>query len=403
MRQQIIVAGCGFAGMWACISAARTAALAGREDDIEVTMVAPASKLTIRPRLYEAGLDDGVSPDISALLRAVGVRFLAGRVESLDAAGRTVTVVTADGERQVRSYDRLVLATGSRVFLPDVPGLADHAFNVDTLEEALVLEAHLAALGDQPESTARNTVVVGGGGFTGIEVAAEMPGRLRAALGQDAAIRVVIVDPAPEIGIEMGGDTLPYIREALDVGGIEQRPGQCVTAVDADGVTLSGGERIPARTVVWAAGLRAQELAAQVPGEHDALGRVIGDAWLRAPEADGIFVTGDIVRAATDEAGNCSLMTCQHAVILGRVAGHNAAADLLGRPLHPYSQPRYGTCLDLGEWGALYTEGWDRQVRLTTAEGKAMKKNINTVWIYPPAADREAAFAVAHPDYVVGS
>ena len=56
---------------------------------------------------------------------------------------------------------------------------------------------------------------------------------------------------------------------------------------------------------------------------------------------------------------------------LGRVAGHNAAAELVGLPLHPYSQPKYVTCLDIGPWGALYTEGWDRQVRLTREAGKA--------------------------------
>lgn len=94
-------------------------------------------------------------------------------------------------------------------------------------------------------------------------------------------------------------------------------------------------------------------------------------------------------------------MSCQHALSLGRVAGHNAAAELVGLPLHPYSQPKYVTCLDLGAWGALYTEGWDRQVRLTGAEGKALKRQINTEWIYPPKADRAAVFAVANPDYMI--
>ncbi|WP_205769622.1 hypothetical protein [Microvirga sp. KLBC 81] len=114
-----------------------------------------------------------------------------------------------------------------------------------------------------------------------------------------------------------------------------------------------------------------------------------------------IFVTGDVVRAATDDLGNFTLMSCQHAQSLGRVAGHNAAAELVGLPLHPYRQPKYVICLDVGPWGALYTEGWDRQVRLTREKGKAQKREINTTWICPPAADRKAAFAVANPDYVI--
>ncbi|MFV0276511.1 MAG: hypothetical protein ACK5HY_04910, partial [Parahaliea sp.] len=85
----------------------------------------------------------------------------------------------------------------------------------------------------------------------------------------------------------------------------------------------------------------------------------------------------------------------------GRVSGHNAAAELVGLPLHPYSQPKYVTCLDLGPWGAVYTQGWDRQVHLRGAEAKTLKRTINTQWISPPAADREAAFSVANPDYVI--
>ena len=87
---------------------------------------------------------------------------------------------------------------------------------------------------------------------------------------------------------------------------------------------------------------------------------------------DDIFVTDEVVRAATDDLGNVAVMSCQHAMSLGRVAGHNAAAELVGLPLHPYSQPKYVTCLDIGPWGALYTESWDRQVRLTRETGKVI-------------------------------
>ena len=93
-------------------------------------------------------------------------------------------------------YDRLVLAAGSGVWRPaSVVGI-DAAFDVDQLEDALRLEAHLHALRDLPDSPARNTVVVAGGGFTGIETATEMPARLWAILGEKAALRVIVVDHA---------------------------------------------------------------------------------------------------------------------------------------------------------------------------------------------------------------
>lgn len=90
-------------------------------------------------------------------------------------------------------------------------------------------------------------------------------------------------------------------------------------------------------------------------------------------------------------------MTCQHAIALGRSAGNNAAAQLLGVAPVPYRQSKYVTCLDLGAWGAVFTEGWDRQVKLVRQEGKALKTQINTQWIYPPIADRAVALAAADP------
>ncbi len=400
MSKKIIVAGSGFAGLWSAISAARAVSIAGKSGEVDITMVSPVPRLTVRPRLYEAVLEN-MAPDLTAVLQAAGVKYVAGIVDKIDAAAKQLTIVHVGGRREVVAYDRFILATGSRLATPDIPGLREHAFNVDTLEAAQALDAHLKALATQPSTAARNTVVVAGGGFTGLETATEMPERLRAVFGDGAKARVVIVDPAVEIGAELGAAALPVIREALAEVGVEPRPGARVRAVDAKGVTLSTGERIEASTVIWTAGMRASPLTAQVPGEHDALGRVVGDAFLRAPAADGIFVTGDTVRAATDDQGNHAVMSCQHALSLGRVAGHNAAAELVGLPTHPYSQPKYVTCLDLGSWGALFTEGWDRQVRYTREEGKKIKQEINRVWIYPPKPDRAAMFAVANPDYVI--
>jgi len=153
--------------------------------------------------------------------------------------------------------------------------------------------------------------------------------------------------------------------------------------------------------VVWTAGVRASALAAQIPGGHDALGRLRVDDNLKVEGVDAVFATGDCACAATDDEGNHAMMSCQHAMGLGRSAGHNVAADLLGEAPIPYRQPKYVTCLDLGPWGAVYTEGWEREVRLRGAEAKALKHRINSEWIYPPRADRAEALAAADPMRVV--
>ena len=309
-------------------------------------------------------------------------------------------IASPSGEWSSILYDRLIVATGSRLFRPNIPGLAEHAFSVDSLDDAVALDRHLEGLASQPASEARNTVVVAGGGFTGIEAATEMAGRLRAVLGEDAHTRVIVVERNGIIAPDMGAQARPAIEDALHQVNIETRLGVGVATIDATSVTLSDGERIETETVIWAAGMRAAPFSAQVPGERDNFGRLTVDRELRVVGVPGVFATGDAAKAACDDDGNFALMSCQHATRMGAFAGHNAAAELLGEELAPYHQKAYVTCLDLGAAGALFTRGWDRKVEHVGAEAKKIKHEINTVWIYPPKPIRAAALAAADPQRV---
>src|SRR5262249_19553239 len=222
--ERILIVGAGFAGMYAALSAARLRDQKGRSPEaFEITVVAPEPRLVIRPRLYEPAPETQAAPLLD-LFQAVDVRFIAGRVESIDATGKSAVVVGPDGERHGISYDRLVLAAGSRGFKPDVPGLAKHGFSVDQMEDAITLDRHLSDLAKRPSTPARNTVVVAGGGFTGIEVATEMPSRLRALFGPEAKVRVVIVDRSQVIAPAMGPSPRPMIENALREACLPPRP-----------------------------------------------------------------------------------------------------------------------------------------------------------------------------------
>lgn len=397
MSQKILIVGAGFAGVWGALAAARVLDGAGvTSRDVEVTLISPKPELQIRPRLYEREPQRMAAP-LLPLLDAIGVKFVAGSVDELDVHGKRVTVVAATGERQTLGYDRLLLTSGSKLNRPPVPGLAKYAFSTDSIDDAVLLDQHLAQLAQQPDTPARNTVAVVGCGFTGIEVATEMPGRLRERFGADAAIRVVVVGAQPDIGPDLGANPRPYVGEAFDSLGVETVLGSPVASVDADGVRTASGQHIAAKTVIWAGGMRASSLTAQVSTQLDPLGRIEATPDLRVAQVPGVFVAGDVARAACDDAGHVALMSCQHAMVMGKFGGHNVAADLLGVPTLTYRQPFYATCLDLGDWGAVYTEGWDRQIKLTHAEGKTRKQMINTQWIYPPAANRADAFAAGDP------
>ena len=397
---RLVIIGAGFAGMYAALSAARLRDIHGvSPQQLEIALIAPAPTLVVRPRLYESKPETLTAP-LLGVLKAIDVAYVQGSVAEVDTKSRTLKVAAANGTNSLLSYDRLVVATGSRLVRPNIPGLAKHAFSVDSLDDAIALDKHLHDLADRPDMNGRDTIVVAGGGFTGIEAATELPARLREIFGHKSKPRVIIVDRNSAIAPDMGEGPRPIIQEALNKLGVETRLGAGVASLDESGVTLSSGERIETETVIWAAGMRAAPLTQQIPAERDNFGRLLVDRDLRVPEVDGVFATGDAARAACDDDGNYALMSCQHATRMGAFAGNNAAAELLGIPTKRYHQKAYVTCLDLGEAGALFTRGWERKVEMVGDVAKKTKQEINTVWIYPPKAERAVALASADPERV---
>lgn len=389
----VVVIGSGFAGLWAALGAARRLDELGvPAGEVAITVLSPGPFHDIRVRNYETDLSD-CRVDLAPLLDLAGVRHLSATVSGIDTTARTVT---ADG--RTRSYDRLVLAAGSRVVKPDIAGLAEFGFDVDSYDGATGLADHLIALAAGPATPASTTAVVVGAGLTGIEVACELPHRLRHLFGAGVTPRVVLIDHNRFVGSDMGDDARPVIEAALADNGVEALTGVRVSGVDAAGVTLSSGARLTAATVVWCAGMRANSLTAQIPADPDRLGRLPVDDYLRVVGVAGVFAAGDVAAARMDDA-HLSVMSCQHARPMGRYAGYNVIGDLLGKPMKELRIPWYVTVLDLGPTGAVYTEGWDRQVVATGAQAKATKVTINTQRIYPPSdGDRATLLAAAAPE-----
>ncbi|TYL93337.1 NAD(P)/FAD-dependent oxidoreductase [Bradyrhizobium rifense] len=392
---RIVVLGAGFAGLWAAIGAARMrdeVGAAGR--DIEIRVIDRNPYHNIRVRNYEVDLSE-VALQLPQLLDPIGVTHGIGEVEAVDPARRQISLVTSSGDETL-SYDRLVLALGSEVMRPDIPGLAEHAFDVDTYAAALRLEDHLIALGRSVPLPGRSTIVVVGAGFTGIEVAAEMPDRLVRA-GITGSRRIILVDPNPAVGATIGVQARPVIETALSSLDVETRLGVRVASIEAGGVRLSSGEFIATQTVIWCTGLRASRLAENFPGARDRLGRLLVDPFMRVADLPGVFAAGDVASSVVDGL-HPTVMSCQFARPMGRFAGHNVVADLVGQPMLPLRIDWYVTVLDLGDWGALYTEGWDREVRTTGPAAKATKQTINRKRIYPPlTGSKDELFAAAAP------
>ncbi|MEU3406220.1 FAD-dependent oxidoreductase [Streptomyces sp. NPDC006670] len=371
---RIVIAGGGFAGVWAAKAAARIRHQAGRAgEDVEITLIAPGEDLVIRPRLYEAAPERMRVP-LDGVLAPLGVRRLRAEVADVDLPGRRVLLA---GPAEPVPFDRLVLATGSRVRKPALPG-AGALHYIDTLDEAHALDRRLRSLAGLPDAPGRFTVVVVGSGLAGVELAGTLPERLAAYPGA----RIVLVEreelPAPGLG----DAARPLILDAFARAGAEWRTGCSPVSYDGTTLGLSDGTALEAATVVWTGGLGASPLTARFPGPRDGLGRLLVDEQLRLPEAEGVFAAGDTAAAAVED-GRTATQSCQYAIPSGATAGHNAVADLTGEPVALFRPDPYVTCVDLGPSEAVLTTGWDRALARTGADAKGLKQHINTRLIYP--------------------
>lgn len=381
---RLIIIGGGFAGVWSATAASTAVAKAGR-DDITITLVNPRPDMVIRPRLYEADPSNMTVP-LTSILDPIGVQHHLAAVDSIDTEHRRVRVVAPHDPEQWIDYDRLILATGSAMTPPAIPSNQIH--NVDTIEAATRLDEHLASLASEPVEPDLMTIVVVGAGFTGIETATELVDRVQNLAKQAASAEphIVLVERANTIGPELGPGPRPVIEAALSDLGIDVRLETTLDAFDGRVATLSDGSRLRTRTVVWTAGMRANNLTELIPAERDHLGRLDVDQYQRVKGIQAVYAAGDTA-APFDDAGHIVTQSCQHAMPQGTCAGHNAIADLTGDSPRPLETGDYQTCLDLGPAGAVYTQGWDRVVKMTGSDAKQLKQQINTQWIYPAHAE----------------
>jgi NADH dehydrogenase len=377
----IVVVGGGFAGLNAAVSARRVAGSAA-----EVLLISREPWLTIRPRLYEAN-PETLRADLLETLNEVRVEFRAAEAIGFDLTAKTILLA----DQHSVKFDRLVVTTGSIMARPPVPG-SDLAFSIDDYASAVRLDEHLRVVAKRE----RATIVVIGSGFTGLELALEMRDRLAAHGGQQAGedATIILVDRQPVAAAELGeGPRIP-IESALGEARIEIRLNSNIVELTSESVRFADGSSIKADAVILCTGLVASPLAGQLPAAKDEHGRLIPDQYLRVPELPFIFAGGDAVRAEVAD-GRFTLFSCQHSLQSGKFAGENAALDLLGHPIRPYKHERYVTCLDLGRSGAVFTEGWDRTLKLTGEEAKAVKRRINTQVIYPTRGTADEILAAS--------
>ena len=296
---RVAIVGAGFGGL--------NAARALREADVEVTLVDRNNFHTFQPLLYQVATSGLNAADVAHPVRGVfwkqaNVRFRKAAVTRVDWEAKELQLDDGDPV----PYDALILAAGAGTNFFGVPGAAEHSFPLYSLADALTLRNHLLervehAVAHPEDSRPALTWVIVGGGPTGVEVAGALAELVDHVLQKDVPemdlcdrSRIVLVELADRLLTPFAPKLSENARRTLEKRGVEVRLDQQVESVSADEVCLAGGERIPANTVVWAAGVRANALVDVLGLEQGPGGRIVVDEALGVPGHPDVYAVGDV-------------------------------------------------------------------------------------------------------------
>jgi NADH dehydrogenase len=332
-RGGTLVVGGGFAGGY-------VARFLGRHG---ATIVSPDNFMLYTPLLPEAASGTLEPRHVVVPLRQMcpHAELLLGRAVALDTTARTVTADTLGGTFSIR-YERLVMAVGSVTRTFPVPGLAEHGRGFKDVADAIALRNHVlrtleaAAASLDPAERARQLgYVFIGAGYAGVEALAELNDLAREAVRRyyrglrDAPQRWVLVDAAPAILSEIPARLGRYAARELVARGVEIETGTTLASYDGSAALLCDGTQVPARTLVWTAGVRASPAAAELGLPVDERGRVVVDGTLRVDGHDDIWALGDCAAVPNAQTpGAVDPPTCQHALRQAK----RLAKNLAGRP-----------------------------------------------------------------------
>jgi NADH dehydrogenase len=363
---RVVVLGGGFGGV--AVAQELESRLAG-STSVEVTLVSDGNYLLFTPMLAEVASGSLEPRHISAPLRAACPRTVLRRaqVERIDTGARTVWLrETATDPAVPLPYDQLVLALGGVPDYRGLPGLAEHAFALKTLEDAASLRDHLIELLERADAETNAeerrrqlTVVVTGGGFAGAELVAELFDLVHGVLHRYPHLdrsepRFVLVHSRDRILPEISDSLAAYALAKLRHKGIEFRLSRRVAALGAEDVELDDGERLPTRTLIWTAGNRPHPLLADLPFARNRAGAVVCDATTQVEGTPGVWAVGDCAAIPDPaEPGTTYPPTAQHALREGTVTAANIAAALQGQPPRPFRYRSAGTLVVLGHQQAV--------------------------------------------------
>ncbi len=363
--QRIVILGGGFGGAYAAM---RLEKIFARDKNVEITLISEQNYLLFTPMLPEVPSSSIEAKHIISPLRAFfrKVKFQNSEVHSIDLGNRVVTTSHCSicGRLDV-GFDHLVLGLGSTTNFFGLPGVAEQALPMKSLNDAMILRNHIIDLlehadmqTDSPMRKVMLTFVVAGGGFAGVETVAEIRDFLDRAsryYGHVRAedVRVVLVHSGSRILPEISERLAAYALRQLRKRDVEVVLNMKVASATADFMELANKERIRTKTLVWTAGVTPSPLLATLPCGRNKRGQIIVNKYLEVPDHPGLWGLGDCAEIRNPESGQPYPPTAQHAIREGKLVAENIAASIRGAAKSQFRYKPLGVLASLGRRSAV--------------------------------------------------
>ena len=360
-RPRVVIVGGGFAGLWAARALAST--------PVEIVLVDRGNHHLFQPLLYQVATAGLSAPDIAAPLR-----HILRRQKNVEVRMATVTGIDAGAKRIVLDdggaldFDLLLLASGATHAYFGNDHWAAHAPGLKTLDDALDLRRKLLlaferaeAATDPAERAAWLSFAIVGGGPTGVELAGTLAEIARHTLHGEfrhidpASARVRLVEAGPRVLAAFPEVLSAQAKRQLEKLGVDVSLGTPVKDITADGYML-GDAFVPAKTVVWAAGVAASPLGALLGAPQDRAGRVLVQPDLSVPGHPDVFVAGDLASLAQAD-GKPVPGVAPAAKQMGRLVAHNIRMRLCGGTTQVFAYKDYGNLATIGRMAAVVDLG----------------------------------------------
>ncbi|OGN93726.1 MAG: hypothetical protein A2144_01205 [Chloroflexi bacterium RBG_16_50_9] len=364
--KKVLILGGGFGGTYTLRHLIRSL---NKNENIETTMVSDENFFLFTPLLHEAALGGIESRHIAYPIRRLHWRdrfnFINATVENIDLEGRKVNTTAG-----TLDFDYLILALGSVADMPDFDStraMERNIFTLKTLRDAQLVRNHIIGVFEQasiemnPDRQSQLlTFIVAGAGYTGVQVVTELRDFIYRGLVKfyrtidPGKIRIILVEAEPEIGVQLHARLGAYAMQHLQRMNIEVRLESRVTHAGEDDVEINDGEIVPAKTLIWVAGVAANRRIAELDTAKDNTGRVLVNEYLEIPGVTRVYALGDCAHFADPDTGQPIPPRAHIAARQSKVVAHNILADIRGRDKKPYCYSRQPEIVSLGTSRAIF-------------------------------------------------